>query len=489
MAFPGNGRSLRGEVTAGLLTALTASIAVLLLAGFTVDDAFIPARYAAHLASGAGYRFNVGGPVTDGVTPLPFAPILALFAPHGDVIATWKAARFFGAICWLAAAFLLGAKAWRSGHHVARFAPLVVVVGSGPLAAWSVAGLETGPVLLLATLAVTAESAVVGAAAAGLAAAFRPEMAVFAGVLGVGRSFERRDGDRALPVLLAVTPWAVVYGLRTVFFGRGAPLSLLAKPSDLRHGINYVVAGLILGGAPIVAWAPLRLVTDGPLLRARWLVIAAFGHFAAVAMAGGDWMPLSRLLVPAFPALVVVGCGVAERAGVAATALRTLLAAAAMAFALSRVGADARGVVAVRNELIDQAIPTLAARHGVAALDIGWVSAATHGTVIDLAGLTDPAIAALPGGHTSKRVTAALLDVRGADTLVLLRRAGATEEEPDGGPFARSVEVRLSEDEWIQTHFVKHGTLKSGPLEYVVLFRRDEPAAPTRLTGPGSPPR
>jgi hypothetical protein len=484
VAFRGNGRSFSSEATAALVTALGASIAVFLLAGFTVDDAWIPARYAAHLASGAGYRFNESGPVTDGVTPLPFAPILALFSPHGDIVSTWKAARFLGACGWLVAAGLLGAKAFRSGRRWQRFAPLAVVLVSGPLAAWSVAGLETGLVLLLATLAVTAESALVGAAAAGLAAAFRPEMAVFAGIMGVARSFEREDGDRSLPVLLAIAPWALVYALRTALFGRGAPLSLLAKPADLRHGIDYVVAGLILGGAPIVAWAPIRLVADGGLLRSRWLVIAAFGHFAAVAMAGGDWMPLSRLLVPAFPALVVVACAVAERASSAATGLRTTLAVGAMGFALFRVGADARGVVAVRNHLIEQAIPVLAARGGVAALDVGWVSAATHGNVVDLAGLTDPAIAALPGGHTSKRVTAALLDVRGADTLVLLRRAGATEHDDDGGPYARSVEARLVEDEWIQTHFRKQTTLVSGPLEYVVFVR----VVPTPRRATDSPP-
>jgi hypothetical protein len=477
VAFRGNGRSFSSEATAGLVTALLASIAVFLLAGFTVDDAWIPARYAAHLASGAGYRFNAGGASTDGVTPLPFAPLLALFSPHGDVISTWKAARFVGALAWLVAAGLLGAKAFRSGRRLTRFAPLLVVFVSGPLAAWSVAGLETGLVVLLATFAVTSESATIGAVAAGLCAAFRPEMAVFAGIMGVARSFERRDGDRALPVLLAVTPWVLVYGIRSVWFGRGAPLSLLAKPADLRHGINYVVAGLLLGGAPIVAWAPVRLVADGSLLRARWLVIAAFGHFAAVALAGGDWMPLSRLLVPAFPALLVVAFAVAERASTAATLLRGTIALGALSFALFRVGADARGVVAVRNHLIEQAIPVLAARGGVAALDVGWVSAATHGPVVDLAGLTDPAIAALPGGHTSKRVTAALLDARGADTLVLLRRAGATEQDSDGGPYARSVEVRLAEDEWIQTHFVKSTTLVSGPLEYVV-FVRGTPASP-----------
>jgi len=53
----------------------------------------------------------------------------------------------------------------------------------------------------------------------------------------------------------------------------------------------------------------------------------------------------------------------------------------------------------------------------VVALDIGWVSAATDGTIVDLAGVTDPVIAALPGGHTSKRVDAALVLSREPDVV------------------------------------------------------------------------
>ena len=48
--------------------------------GFTVDDALISIRYARHLAQGLGYRFNPAGPSTDGVTPLPWPFVVALFA-------------------------------------------------------------------------------------------------------------------------------------------------------------------------------------------------------------------------------------------------------------------------------------------------------------------------------------------------------------------------------------------------------------------------
>ncbi|MDF3071929.1 MAG: hypothetical protein K0R38_7530, partial [Polyangiaceae bacterium] len=66
-------RALAGGI--GAVAALGASMAWLW--GFTVDDALITARVAWHLANGAGYRFNAGGPVVDAVTPLGFAVLLA----------------------------------------------------------------------------------------------------------------------------------------------------------------------------------------------------------------------------------------------------------------------------------------------------------------------------------------------------------------------------------------------------------------------------
>jgi hypothetical protein len=75
--------SPRSPLTFAALGVAAGAIPLGLLHGFTVDDALIPARYAHHLALGLGYRFNVGGPVTDGVTPLGWAHLLAPFAANG----------------------------------------------------------------------------------------------------------------------------------------------------------------------------------------------------------------------------------------------------------------------------------------------------------------------------------------------------------------------------------------------------------------------
>ena len=54
----------------------------------------------------------------------------------------------------------------------------------------------------------------------------------------------------------------------------------------------------------------------------------------------------------------------------------------------------------------------------IATLDIGWTAAAFDGPIVDLAGLTDPNIAALPGGHTSKHVDTTMLLDRHVDTVI-----------------------------------------------------------------------
>ena len=133
----------------GAVGAALALVPALALRGFTVDDALIPARYAHHLARGLGYRFNAGGPVTDGVTALGWAPLLAPFAAAGP-LAALRAAKAIGLVAWAIAAGLLAVAVDRSSDRPARFSALALVPVSAPLAAWSVAGLETGLVTALA---------------------------------------------------------------------------------------------------------------------------------------------------------------------------------------------------------------------------------------------------------------------------------------------------------------------------------------------------
>jgi hypothetical protein len=409
--------------------------------GFTVDDALIPARYAANIARGAGYTFDVGVAATDGVTPLGFPFVLAPFAGGGP-LAALAAAKVIGLVAWVLAAALLGVAVARAPGPRLRFSALALVGLSAPLAAWSVAGLETGVVTAIAAASVSLRCLGRPRAALALvavAAALRPELLPYALALAV-LPLEPRATLRCVAVAL---PFVAVALTRLALFGRVVPLSVLAKPASEELGFVYAAACFALTG-PIVLVAPralMRLSSD-----ARAIAAATVVHFGAVAVAGGDWMPLSRLVVPVLPGVVLVAAHLAGVASAWSMIARTVVAAAGLVFQAWRAAPDARRVGEERRALIEEMRPSLAGAEVVATLDVGWVGAATDASIVDLAGLTDPSIAVLPGGHTSKRIPSGLLEARHVDAVVLLLLDGHDVASPwTDSYFGRAVELTVTE--------------------------------------------
>src|SRR5213075_2838825 len=101
------GESRRRAFIGAALGAASAALPMAWLWGFSVDDALITARVAAHIANGFGYRFNTGGSITDAVTPLGFAYVLAPFARGGPLPAMYFA-KWLGAACGVVASAWLG---------------------------------------------------------------------------------------------------------------------------------------------------------------------------------------------------------------------------------------------------------------------------------------------------------------------------------------------------------------------------------------------
>ena len=110
---------------------------------------------------------------------------------------------------------------------------------------------------------------------------------------------------------------------------------------------------------------------------------------AAIIVVGGDWMPYARLMVPVVPSLVYAAALVSRDAHPAATA------------PLGRCPRPRRGARRTRRHggptgrrgcaaLVAAARPLLgsggAAALRFAALDVGWVSAATEADIVDLGG-------------------------------------------------------------------------------------------------------
>jgi hypothetical protein len=155
-------------------------------------------------------------------------------------------------------------------------------------------------------------------------------------------------------------------------------------------------------------------------------------------------MPLYRLVVPVLPSALWVACLVADQAPFAATALR-LAAALAVSVALGvGIGIPGRKVLEHRRAVIEAARVPLAPARVIATLDVGWVGAATEAKIVDLAGITDPTIAVLPGPHHAKRIPSGLLEGRGTDTLVLLLGGGEPASPWWTSPFDRPVERRVA---------------------------------------------
>ena len=484
--MPESGQRARSAAT-GAFAALGAACALvpaLAMWGFTVDDALIPVRYAHNLATGAGYRFDAHGASTDGVTPLPWAVLLAPLS-GGDALAALVRAKVLGVVAWTGAAALLGARVGGMvrgrGQALLCAAALVVMGLAFPLGAWAASGMETAVAMGLATLAATRVGRGrwgVAAGIAGVVAAFRPEMVVWAMVIGAGSESgsqsESGRGRRALiGAMVAIGPFLACAVVRMVVFGRPAPLAVLAKPSDLAHGAIYVGAAALVVLTPLLVIAPVALVRghgyghgrEAAMRVARVLVGAFVAHALAVMAAGGDWMPYARLMVPAAPSLVIAFVAIASCSRAALNGARLAAALVLGVLLALRAAPAGRGVQADRADLIARARPVLADAHVVAALDIGWVGASTDASIVDLAGLTDPTIALLPGGHTSKRVDTAMLLDRGVDTVVVYSDL-------------RVVEARIVRSELFASRFEPAATLPLGARGAFYTVYRRRPAPP-----------
>jgi len=455
----------RRTVGAAAFSGIMATIGVVVFWGFTVDDALITARVAHHISLGQGYRFNSHGPVVDAVTPLGWAYILAPFAKSGP-IGTLLVARWIGVVAWIASASWLGANVAR---HRSAIWPLALLAIHAPLGLWASAGMETPVVTALVTFA-TAEG-VAGSCCLGIAAAWRPELIPYALVMAVGRCRSLSKIPRELAIV--VIPVIVTMLVRWAGFGSPQPLAVFAKPADLSHGFWYALEALLWCG-PIWLWLasgwPWSEVTTSAALddqrrpATRWLgslgalpglprleryeltmVVAVLVHFAAIGLAGGDWMPAYRLAVPVMPVMLRVACQIASGRGrLLATAAIILATTSTLRIAI-KLAPAARLVLAQRLELIRGASRALSKASVVAAPDVGWVGAAFPGEVVDLAGATDPTIAHLKGGHTSKRIGIRLLLSRRVDRVIVLLAAPAQVSVPwTDSPFARAIDYRAA---------------------------------------------
>jgi hypothetical protein len=176
-------------------------------------------------------------------------------------------------------------------------------------------------------------------------------------------------------------------------------------------------------------------------------------------------------------------------------------------------GGATRSVRAEQAQRIAGAASLLAGSARVASVDIGWIGAVASPAaglrpgmplpgelsgrelqVVDLAGVTDPEVAYLPGGHTSKRLPPDFLERRSVDTLVLRRASVAAAPAASGSAAALAAVPDPAGAGWVYAvdrrvlglrgaeHFEVVGTLPLGAAEQYVVLRR--PSSPSQESTP-----
>jgi arabinofuranosyltransferase len=343
-------RGLR-PVGTGLALALWAALAWRY--DFVCDDAYISFRYARHLAEGLGLAYNPGlEPPVEGYTNFLWVLWCALFELAGVDVTV--GARLSSAACAAATLLFVVHAASRAMRLEEGLAPLpaLVLASLPPFAVWSTSGLDTMP-YTLALFATwerllgdperprTRQAALAGVATALLRADGAVFVALVAG-LALLRARARRSRvlARAALAVGAVSAAAVLAQLafRLAYYGDFVPNTAHAKvsfsPFALTQGRNYVVTMLLTFPAialvPLLAalWMALRRRAAGPVPELLVLVVAIPLYVAIVA--GGDFMPMARLLVPALPFVALLAAVPLQ--GVVPPARHAARAAAALAW-------------------------------------------------------------------------------------------------------------------------------------------------------------
>ncbi len=392
---------------------------------FAVDDAYISFRYAHNLLDGHGLVFNPGDPV-EGYSNLLWVLLSAAGMAAGLDPLLW--ARLLGFAAAAATALLLPGLALRlatAGRSPARpvagvpparaaWAASFLLAACGPVACWSLAGLETPLftlLLLLAWRAALDRRAVTAGACALLLALTRPEGVAlglaFAAWAGLAPAGGRR---RWLAPAIVVAGVAAHLVWRHAFYGAWLPNTWYAKTGDLggqlRTGLPYTAAFL---PAFLLPWALLPLAAPGGWTGAwrtvewRRSLLLLSGWLLYVTAIGGDMLGMFRFFVPILPVSIACGTAVLVSAPVPrprrALALVALLAAASLV--PSFAGRERRLIdahLSLRNlggwklaaAGLAQALPPDAT---IALSPVGYIPWRTGFVTYDILGLTDRHIA------------------------------------------------------------------------------------------------
>ena len=330
---------------AALAALVLAALALLLpFRGYLTDDTFIHLQFAKHLIRGEGFSFNAGEPTYGATSPLwvlLLAGTGALVPGAGSTPATATGtpllaviAKIYGAIFTALAVLLMAALARALGWEPAwALAAAALVAFHAWSARWGISGMETPlalaltalALLLLARALVLGRSVVPAGLAVGAGFLARPELLLFlvialAMVLAgtPARTRARRAALFAAGAVAAAGPWLAV---AWVWFHRLLPNTSAAKAgawieagralSALRESIRAVLAADLVPVAVAVAalaWIrPWRAMGESCGRRAFWMTALLWPLLLVLSFMAEGVQVVSRYLVPAVPAIGLLG--------------------------------------------------------------------------------------------------------------------------------------------------------------------------------------
>ncbi len=427
---------------------LVALALLLPYAGYLTDDSFIHFQFAKHLIRGEGFAFNVGDPTYGTTSPL-WVLLLALtgaLVPGAgatpDSTSTMPAlawiGKAWGALFTALAVVWCGRIARRLGWEPRTALLVAALAAFHPWSArWAVSGMETPLAFFLVLLSLDAAAATlidgkpawrVGAVLAAAALA-RPEALLLAALTGgaVVLAFAGSGRDRARRAGSFAAGFAIPYGLwlavAWVLFGQllpntsgakaGAWLDLERGVDALRDSLRILLASELMPLAALVAalafGGPDRWARLSRGRRAFWAVVALWPAALIVSFALTGVQVVSRYLVPATPAILLLGAASLRpwsaavsrgRLAVAAAVLFVSLHAAEGCLITFRVSAPAArehtaGLRASLGEIGRWARENTRPGTLFAVADIGAFAFYADRPVLDLYGLVTPAMGAI----------------------------------------------------------------------------------------------
>ncbi|MDO8673330.1 MAG: hypothetical protein Q7O66_18135 [Dehalococcoidia bacterium] len=502
----------------------------LLIASYTVDDAFISFRYARNLVEGNGLVFNLGERV-EGYTNFLWTILLAgaiLLRANPEIVSKGLGIIASAGTVYLVYRISLLTRPADSPWPLSLVA-VAALTANGAFATSAISGLETGlfTFLVMAGAYVMircefrqtnrepadAHSGLVRWGALtlhkadwrdlcplffALAALARPEGLVVFGVSvalkALSRGFERDDLKLCVRWIAVFAALYVPYFIwRLTYYGDLLPNTFYAKTGaglaqyyngllDLRDfsltylGVVFLLALFVLARRKAPFW--LTYITG---MAMTFVLLHVYE--------GGDWIPFFRFLVPALPfyylviqeAVRILYPGIRSRVdgpavnpgfGIACLALVGLTAIPSFAM-YGQLARAARG-----QEMAHAALGSWLRdnRQGpVALMDIGRIGYLSRLPIIDTSGLTDRTIAHSDGGLVDKKFDLAYVLDRQPQYFVL---ASTTDfGESNAGPTDFPIERRIYEDKRFHERYAYQftldwGTVVEGKGYYLMVYER-----------------